>query len=202
MTALKILLSAHAWNLQANILHLDQKAVKCTTCKWLYSKFWLFVVWKWPENGLTRFKTQFFGKISWGKWVNKTLGHATSLKTNNCTKTLFATLLASETCKVFRLRSCLQNKMTWQRIAVKEKRRLSPDKTLWASKFSQRHLWTLVTVEKILVVKKSFALEMTSCWQICLQNKQNFALCEKGLTHIKFNLVTIFFTTLLKKLSH
>ena len=40
----EILLSAHAQNLQANILHLDQKAVKCTTCKWLYSKFWLFVV--------------------------------------------------------------------------------------------------------------------------------------------------------------
>ena len=28
-----------AWTLQANILHLDQKAVKCTTCKWLYGKF-------------------------------------------------------------------------------------------------------------------------------------------------------------------
>ena len=30
---LEILLSAHAWTSQANILHLDQKAAKCTTCK-------------------------------------------------------------------------------------------------------------------------------------------------------------------------
>ena len=29
------LLSAHARTSQANILHLDQKAAKCTTCKWL-----------------------------------------------------------------------------------------------------------------------------------------------------------------------
>ena len=30
---LEILLSAHARTSQANILHLDQKAAKCTTCK-------------------------------------------------------------------------------------------------------------------------------------------------------------------------
>ena len=35
----KILLSVHAGTSQANILHLDQKAVKCMTCKWLYGKF-------------------------------------------------------------------------------------------------------------------------------------------------------------------
>ena len=29
----------HAQTSQANILHLDQKAAKCTTCKWLYGKF-------------------------------------------------------------------------------------------------------------------------------------------------------------------
>ena len=29
----EILLSAHARTSQANILHLDQKAMKCTTCK-------------------------------------------------------------------------------------------------------------------------------------------------------------------------
>ena len=34
-----ILLSAHARTSQANILHLDQKAAKCMTCKWLYGKF-------------------------------------------------------------------------------------------------------------------------------------------------------------------
>ena len=33
---LKILLSAHA---RTNILHLDQKAMKCMTCKWLCGKF-------------------------------------------------------------------------------------------------------------------------------------------------------------------
>ena len=35
----EILLSAHAQTSEANILHLDQKAAKCTTCKQLCSKF-------------------------------------------------------------------------------------------------------------------------------------------------------------------
>ena len=35
----KILLSSHAQTLQANILHLDQKAAKCMTCKRLGGKF-------------------------------------------------------------------------------------------------------------------------------------------------------------------
>ena len=100
---------------------------------------------------------------------------------------VFATLLTTETRKVFRLRSCVQNKMTWQRTAVKEQRRLSPDKKLWASKFSQRHLWS---VKKIV------------CTRNDLQNKQNFALCEKGLTHIKFNQVTNFFYHVIKKNYH
>jgi len=39
----KTLLSAHAQTSQANILHLDRKAAKCTTCKWLYGKFSLFI---------------------------------------------------------------------------------------------------------------------------------------------------------------
>ena len=34
----EILLSAHARTSQANILHLDQKAAKCTICKWLYGE--------------------------------------------------------------------------------------------------------------------------------------------------------------------
>ena len=34
----KNMLSAQARNSQANILHLDQKAVKCMTCKWLCGK--------------------------------------------------------------------------------------------------------------------------------------------------------------------
>ena len=36
---LEILLSVHAQTSQANILHLDQKAVKCMTYKWLGGKF-------------------------------------------------------------------------------------------------------------------------------------------------------------------
>ena len=36
---LKILLSAHAQTTQADILHLDQKVVKCTTCKQVCGKF-------------------------------------------------------------------------------------------------------------------------------------------------------------------
>ena len=35
----EILLSAHARTLQADILHLDQKAMKCTTCKPVCGKF-------------------------------------------------------------------------------------------------------------------------------------------------------------------
>ena len=36
---LNILLPVHACTLQANILHLDKKAEKCTTCKQLCGKF-------------------------------------------------------------------------------------------------------------------------------------------------------------------
>ena len=36
---LEILLSVHAQTSQANILHLDQKAAKCMTCKQLGGKF-------------------------------------------------------------------------------------------------------------------------------------------------------------------
>ena len=36
---LSVLLSVPARTLQANILHLDEKAVKCTTCKRLCGKF-------------------------------------------------------------------------------------------------------------------------------------------------------------------
>ena len=35
----EILLSAHARTWQADILHLDQKAMKCTTCKPVCGKF-------------------------------------------------------------------------------------------------------------------------------------------------------------------
>ena len=36
---LEILLSAHARTSQADVLHLDQKAAKCTTCKPVCGKF-------------------------------------------------------------------------------------------------------------------------------------------------------------------
>ena len=39
----KILLSAHARTSQADILHLDQKAAKCSTCKPVCGKFQLFI---------------------------------------------------------------------------------------------------------------------------------------------------------------
>ena len=192
MTAVKILLSTHARNLQANILHLDQKAVKCTTCKWLFSKFWLFIARKWPENGLTRFKTHFLAKFP-REGLIKLL-----VMLHHCTKALFAlwqktefgsqqffvfaTLLASETCKVFRLRSCLQNKMTSQRIAVKEKRRLSPDKTLF--------------VKKILCTRNDFLLTELFAKQT------KFCFVRKGSNKYKIRPSYNFFTTLLKKLSH
>ena len=38
-TYLEILLSAHARTTQGDILHLDQKAVKCTTCERVCGKF-------------------------------------------------------------------------------------------------------------------------------------------------------------------
>ena len=37
------LLSVHAQTSQADILHLDQKAVKCTTCERICGKFYLFI---------------------------------------------------------------------------------------------------------------------------------------------------------------
>ena len=37
--SLEILLSAHARTSQADVLHLDQKAAKCTTCKPVCGKF-------------------------------------------------------------------------------------------------------------------------------------------------------------------
>ena len=64
----EILLSAHTRTLEANILHWDQKATKCTTCKRLCGKFSLFIGRQWPENGSTSltFKTPFLAKFSGG----------------------------------------------------------------------------------------------------------------------------------------
>ena len=59
---LDILLSAHARTSKANILHLDQKAAKCMTCKPVCGKFYLFIARQWPENHSTSFKTRFSAK--------------------------------------------------------------------------------------------------------------------------------------------
>ena len=40
---LEILLCAHARTSQAHILHLDQNAAKCSTCKPVGGKFYLFI---------------------------------------------------------------------------------------------------------------------------------------------------------------
>ena len=61
-------LSAHAPTVECNILHLDKKAVKCRTCRWLCGKWKLFITRKWPENGLNSFKTHFFGKFPRTNW--------------------------------------------------------------------------------------------------------------------------------------
>ena len=58
-TAGKILLSAHARTSQANILHLDQKAVRC---KPVCGKFYLFIAGQWPENHSSTLKTLFSAK--------------------------------------------------------------------------------------------------------------------------------------------
>ena len=60
----EILLSAHAQTSQANVLHLDLKARTFTTCKRPCGKFYLLIVWEWPENHLTTcsFKTRFSAK--------------------------------------------------------------------------------------------------------------------------------------------
>ena len=57
-----ISLSVHAQTLQTNILHLDQKATKCRTCKRLCGTFYLFIAQQWPENRLTNFKMHFLAK--------------------------------------------------------------------------------------------------------------------------------------------
>ena len=58
----EILLSAHARTSQADIMHVDQKAAKCTTCKPVSGKFYLFIARQWPENHSTSFKTRFSAK--------------------------------------------------------------------------------------------------------------------------------------------
>ena len=60
----EILLSAHARTSQANILHLDQKAAKCTIYKQLCGKKKKK---KWLENRSTSFKTRFPAKFPGGR---------------------------------------------------------------------------------------------------------------------------------------
>ena len=63
---LKILLSAHAWTSKANIVHLDQKAAKCMTCKQLFMA-------QRSDQKTTRIASkQVFSKISGANGLNST----------------------------------------------------------------------------------------------------------------------------------
>ena len=63
---LKILLSAHAWTSKANIIHLDQKAAKCMTCKQLFMA-------QRSDQKTTRIASkQVFSKISGANGLNST----------------------------------------------------------------------------------------------------------------------------------
>ena len=62
-TYLEIKLSAYVRTSQANILHLDQKAAKCTTSKRLYGKFQLLIAHQLQENHSSSGKwVKFFGE--------------------------------------------------------------------------------------------------------------------------------------------
>ena len=67
---LQILLSAHTRTSQVDILHLDQKAAKCTTCKPVCGTFQLFIARQWPENHSTSFKTRFSAKSPGANGLN------------------------------------------------------------------------------------------------------------------------------------
>ena len=58
----QILLSAHAWTSQANILHLDYNVANWMTCKQFCGKFLPLMARQWPENCLTSFETHFRAK--------------------------------------------------------------------------------------------------------------------------------------------
>ena len=66
----EILLSAYARTSQADILHLDHKATKCSTCKPVCGKFWLFIERQWPENHSNSFKTRFSAKSPGANGLN------------------------------------------------------------------------------------------------------------------------------------
>ena len=67
----KFLLSAHNRTSQATIVHLDQKAEKCTTSTRLCGKFSLFIAWQWPENRSTSLKTGFPAKSPGANGLNR-----------------------------------------------------------------------------------------------------------------------------------
>ena len=56
-----------ARTLQADILHLGQNAVKCTTCKQLVVSF---IARQWLENRSTSFKTHFSAKFPGANGLN------------------------------------------------------------------------------------------------------------------------------------
>ena len=72
--------------------------------------------------------------------------------------------------------------MARRRITVKEQRILSPDKKLYASKTFRWHLWKFGdTWENFDRWKRSFALEMASCWHVFLQDKKFFGRANRAI---------------------
>ena len=98
-----------------------------------------------------------------------------------CFCNTFRILVEAETSikgTVIKYLSSLQNKIIRR---LRDSCQGTKDFVAW-QKIVGRHVWIWVTIEKILVgEKKSFTLQMASCWQIFLQNKQNYAQCEQGL---------------------
>ena len=71
---LEILLSVHPRTSQANILHLDQQATKCTTCEQICGTYYLLKARQFnTRTQLNYLQSTLFGKISRSKWVNEGL---------------------------------------------------------------------------------------------------------------------------------
>ena len=66
-------LSVHARTSQANILHLDQEAAKCTTCEQICGKFSLLKARQLIIRKQINYQNAIFGKISRIVWVNEGL---------------------------------------------------------------------------------------------------------------------------------
>ena len=66
-------LSVQARTSQANVLHLDQEAAKCTTCERIHDTFYLLQARQLITRKQLNCQNTFFGKISGSVWVNEGL---------------------------------------------------------------------------------------------------------------------------------